>query len=159
MPGLLGQDLYNSDAESDGDEEEPEFYQQRSCREVKIGANDGFRRTRQGGGVIPPDRFGANPAYRDIGFPGKNMGAYQCGQKPAQKIRTGKLNQAYTQSLDWDRTLNMMRGGTLGAMWAKLKQNTNQIEDTVEEMNPVLFSVKANSEDTMERDTGQCPWR
>jgi hypothetical protein len=76
------------------------------------------------------------------------MGAYQCGRKPAQKIRAGKLNQAYTQSLNWDRTLNMMRGGTLGAMWAELEQNTNQIEDTVEWMNPALFLVKANTEDT-----------
>jgi hypothetical protein len=77
------------------------------------------------------------------------MGAYQCGRKPAQKIRAGKLNQVwYTQSLNWDRTVNMMRGGTLGAMWAGLEPNTDQIEDTVEWMNPALFSVKANTEDT-----------
>jgi hypothetical protein len=148
MPGLLGRDSYDNDAESDDDEEELEFYRQRSGREVAIGAHDGFRQTRRGRRVIPPDRLGANPAYRDIGFPGENMGAYQCGRKPSLKIRAGKLNQAYTQSLNWDRTLNMMRGGTLGAMWAELEQNTDQIEDTVEWMNPALFSVKVNMEDT-----------
>jgi hypothetical protein len=86
MPGLLGQDSYDNDAESDDDKEEREFYRQRSGREVEIGEHDGFRRTRRKRRVIPPDKLGANPAHRDIGFPGENMGAYQCGRKPAQKI-------------------------------------------------------------------------
>jgi hypothetical protein len=76
MPGLLGRDSYDNDAESDDDEEELEFYQQRSGREVAIGEHDGFRQTRRGRQVIPPNRLGANPAYREIGFPGENMGAY-----------------------------------------------------------------------------------
>jgi hypothetical protein len=40
-----------------------------------------------------------------------------------------------------------MRGGTSGAMWAKLEQ-TNQVNDAVKWINPVLFSVKANAKDT-----------
>jgi hypothetical protein len=79
MPGLLGPNDYDSDVESDDDEEEREFYRQRSGREVEIGANDTFRRTRSGRRVIPPDRLGAHPAYREVGFPGENMAAYQCG--------------------------------------------------------------------------------
>jgi hypothetical protein len=86
MPGLLSRDDYDSDAESEDDEEERELYRQRSGREVEIGEHDGFRRTRRGRQVIPLDRLGANSAYRDIGFPGKNMGAYQCGREPSQKI-------------------------------------------------------------------------
>jgi hypothetical protein len=86
IPGLLGQDDVDSDAESDNDQEERDFYHQRSGREVEIGENDGFGRTKSGRRVIPPDRLGAHPAYRDIGFPGENMGAYQCGREPAQKI-------------------------------------------------------------------------
>jgi hypothetical protein len=73
MPGLLGRDSYDNDAESNDDEEELEFYQQRSGREVAIGEHDGFRQTRRGQRVIPPNRLGANPAYRDIGFPGENI--------------------------------------------------------------------------------------
>jgi hypothetical protein len=42
----------------------------------------------------------------------------------------------------------MMRGGTLGAMWAELEQNTDQVHNTIEWMNPALFAVKANAEDT-----------
>ena len=78
MPGLLGRDSYNNDPESGDGDEELEFYRQQSGREVAIGEHDGFRRTRRGRQVISPDRLGANPAYRDIGFPGENMGAYQC---------------------------------------------------------------------------------
>jgi hypothetical protein len=37
MPGLLGRDSYDSNAESDDDKEEREFYQQKSGREVKSG--------------------------------------------------------------------------------------------------------------------------
>ena len=48
LPGLLGRDSYDSDAESDDNEDEREFYRQRSGREVEIGADDGFRRTRRG---------------------------------------------------------------------------------------------------------------
>jgi hypothetical protein len=48
MPGLLGRDSYDNDAESDDNEEELEFYRQRSGREVVIGEHDGFRRTRRG---------------------------------------------------------------------------------------------------------------
>jgi hypothetical protein len=84
--GLLGRDSYNSNAESDKDKEERDFYQQRSGREVEMGENYGFCHTRRGQRVIP-NGLGANSAYRDIGFPGKNMGAYQqCGQKPAQMM-------------------------------------------------------------------------
>jgi hypothetical protein len=70
MPGLLSRDDYDSDAESEDDKEEREFYRQRSGREVEIGEHDGFRRTRRGQRgrrVIPLDRLGANTAYRDKG--------------------------------------------------------------------------------------------
>ncbi len=75
------------------------------------------------------------------------MSSYGCGRNPKQKVRSSKLNQAYTNSLDWDRAVNMLKGGTLGAMWAELEQHTNQESGTVEWMNPALFSVKANAED------------
>jgi hypothetical protein len=48
--------------------------------------------------LILPDRLGANPAYRDVvGFPGNNMGPYQCGQVPAQSVCIAKLYQIYTR--------------------------------------------------------------
>jgi hypothetical protein len=43
MPGLLGRDSYDRDAESDDNKEEREFYRQRSGREVATGEHDGFR--------------------------------------------------------------------------------------------------------------------
>jgi hypothetical protein len=76
VPGLLGQDCYDSNAKSGDDEEERELYRQRSGRKVKIGKKDGFHHTKRGRQVIPPDRLGANPAYRDIGFRRENMRAY-----------------------------------------------------------------------------------
>ena len=75
------------------------------------------------------------------------MEAYKCGRDPTQKVRAGKLNQKYLNSLNWDRALNMLKGGTLGAMWAKLEQHTDQEHNSIEWMNPALFSIKANSDD------------
>jgi hypothetical protein len=43
--------------------------------------------------------------------------------------------------------VNILRGSTLGTMWSKLKQNTDQDYDTIEELNPALFSIKANAYD------------
>ena len=74
------------------------------------------------------------------------MIAYGCGRNPRQKVRSAKLNQAYTNSLNWDRTVNVLRGGTLGAMWAELEQHTDQQSGTIKWMKPALFSG-ANSED------------
>jgi hypothetical protein len=68
------------------------------------------------------------------GFPGENKEAHQYGQELAQNIQAAKLNQAYTNSLNWDGPLNMMRGSTLGAMWAELEQNTDQVNNTVKWM-------------------------
>jgi hypothetical protein len=144
--GSDGEDT-SSDVDSSDDDSDTEFYRQRSGRKVPIGDADGFKRTKSGRRVIPPDVLGANPSYRDIGFPGENMSSYGCGRNPKQKVRSSKLNQAYTNSLDWDRAVNMLKGGTLGAMWAELEQHTNQESGTVEWMNPALFSVKANAED------------
>jgi hypothetical protein len=75
------------------------------------------------------------------------MQAYQCGAKEKQKVRSGRLNNKYLNSLKWDRALNMLRGGTLGAMWTELEQHTDPEYDTIEWMNPALFSVKANTDD------------
>jgi hypothetical protein len=41
----------------------------------------------------------------------------------------------------------MLKGGTLGAMWAELEQNTDQDYSTIKWMNPALFSVKVNAGD------------
>jgi hypothetical protein len=57
------------------------------------------------------------------------------------------LNNKYLNSLNWSKACNMLKGGTLGAMWAELEQHTDQDENTIEWMNPALFSVKANTED------------
>jgi hypothetical protein len=43
--------------------------------------------------------------------------------------------------------VNMLRGGTLGAMWSELKKNINQDYNMIKELNPALFSVKANAND------------
>jgi hypothetical protein len=75
------------------------------------------------------------------------MEAYHCGRDPTQKVRAGKLNQQYLNSLKWDRMVNMLRGGTLGAMWSELEKNTDQDYGTIEELNPALFFVKANADD------------
>jgi hypothetical protein len=93
----------------------------------------------------------ANTDYRDIGFPGENISAYKCGREPTQKIRASKLNQQYSNSLDWDRSVNMLRGGGLGAMWAEMEQHTDQIENTIEQMHPGLYSMKANADDNPTR--------
>jgi hypothetical protein len=140
-----------NDHEDDSDDDN-EIYKLRSGKEVRIGDNDGFRKTRSGRRVIPPDRLSANlaaepPSYRKVGFPGENMEAYKCGRDPTQKVRAGKLNQKYLNSLDWDRAVNILKGGTLGAMWAELEQHTDQEHNSIEWMNPALFSVKANSDD------------
>jgi hypothetical protein len=53
----------------------------------------------------------SNPNYRNIGFPGENMSAYSaftCGRAPTKKIQSAKLNQQYSNSLDWDRCINML---------------------------------------------------
>jgi hypothetical protein len=75
------------------------------------------------------------------------MQDYQCGKKEKQKVRSGRLNNKYLNSLNWSRALNMLRGGTLGAMWAEMEQHTDQEYGTVEWMNPALLSVKANADD------------
>jgi hypothetical protein len=43
--------------------------------------------------------------------------------------------------------VNLLRGGTLGTMWSELEKNTNQDYNTIEELNPALFSVKGNTND------------
>jgi hypothetical protein len=46
----------------------------------------------------------------------------------------------------------MLKGETLGAMWAKLKQHTDQDYDTIKWMSPTLFSVKLNAKDNPKWD-------
>ena len=137
----------SSDSESDFSDDDQEFYRLQSGRKIPIGDDDGIPRTRSGRRSIPPDILGANTAYRQTGFPGENMGAYKLGREPNQKIRASKLNQEYSNSLNWDRCVNMLRGGGLGAMWAELEQHTNQVEGTIEWMHPGLYSMKANCDD------------
>jgi hypothetical protein len=48
-----------------------------------------------------------------------------CGIKEKQKVCSGQLNNKYLNSLKWDRAFNMLKGGTLGAMWTKLEQHTD----------------------------------
>jgi hypothetical protein len=91
--------LSDSD-ESLDDDSKADFYCQRSGPEIPIGQDadaDGFGQTRSGRRVNPPDVLGANPTYRDIGFPGKNMIAYGCGRNPRQKVRSTKLKIKPTQ--------------------------------------------------------------
>jgi hypothetical protein len=57
-------------------------------------------------------------------------------------------------SLHWDRMVNMLYGSILGAMWLELKRNSNQDYNTIEELNPVLFSVKANANDNLTWNQG-----
>jgi hypothetical protein len=142
--------LSGSDSEDDlsDDDLHAGSYRQGSGHELPIGDNNsGFVRSRSERQVIPPDVLAANPTYQTIGFPGENMPSYHCGKHPRQKVRSAKLNQACTNSLDWDCAVNMLRGGTLGAMWAELEQHSDQDSGTIEWMNPALFSVKANFED------------
>jgi hypothetical protein len=135
------------DASDDEQEGETQKYRLRSGQEIELTEHNEFTRTRSGRRNIPPDWFAANSTYRKVGFPGQNREAYQCGKKESQKLRSGQLNNKYLNSLNWDRALNMLRGGTLGAMWAKMEQHTDQEYGTVEWMNPALFSAKANKED------------
>ncbi len=114
---------------------------------MRLQDDDEFKQTRSGRRVIPPDKLEANTTYRKAGFPGQNLPAFPCGRKENQKVRAGRLNDKYLNTLNWSQALNMLEGGTLGAMWAKLEQHTDQEYDTVEWMNPALFSVKANPED------------
>jgi hypothetical protein len=153
----------DSDSDDDSDDEtdnkEQDFYRLRSGRNVTIGDDDLFATSQSGQRIIPPDKFGqsvnlrertSSPDYRNIGFPGKNMSAYSaftCGRAPAKKIRSAKLNQQYSNSLDWDRCINMLRSGGLGAMWAQMELHADQLEDTIEQMHPGLYSMKANSDD------------
>jgi hypothetical protein len=67
-----------------------------------------------------------------VGFPGQNLPAFLCGQKENQKVCAGCLNNKYLNTLNWSRALNMLKGGTLGAMWAELEQHTDQKYDTIE---------------------------
>jgi hypothetical protein len=75
------------------------------------------------------------------------MSSYHCGRNPRQKVRSAKLNQEYTDSLNWDQTVNKLPGGTLGAMWAELEQHTDQQTGMIKWTNPTLLSIKANAED------------
>ncbi len=63
------------------------------------------------------------------------------------KVRETEPNQQYLNSLQWDHMVNIMCGGTLGAMWSELEKYTDQDYDTIEYLNPVLFAVKANADD------------
>jgi hypothetical protein len=134
---------------SDEDEADGVKYRLRSGREIRLTDDDEFERTRSGRRVIPPDKFQANTATykKRPGFPGQNLPANPCGSKENQKVRAGLLNNKYLNSLNWSKACNMLKGGTLGAMWAELEQHTDQEHNTVEWMNPALFSVKANTED------------
>jgi hypothetical protein len=143
-----------SDSDSDSsDEDEPDGikYRLRSGREIRLTDKDEFEPTRSGRRVIPPDKLQANTAktsYRKRpGFPGKNLPSNPCGTKENKKVRAGRLNNKYLNTLNWSKACNMLKGGTLGAMWAELEQHTDQEYNTVEWMNPALFSVKANAED------------
>jgi hypothetical protein len=76
--------------------------------------------------VIPPNVLGTNPTYQNIGYPGENLSSYHFDRNPRQKVEAGKLSQEYMISLNWDCTVNMLYGGTLGVMWAELEQHTFQ---------------------------------
>ena len=74
LSGSAGDPMSSDSDESSDNDSEADVYRQRSGREVPIGQDadaDGFGRTRSGRRVIPPDVLGANPTYRDIGFPGE----------------------------------------------------------------------------------------
>jgi hypothetical protein len=43
--------------------------------------------------------------------------------------------------------VNMLRGGTLATMWSELEKNRDQDYNTIQELNPALFSIKANADD------------
>jgi hypothetical protein len=40
----------------------------------------------------------------------------------------------------------VLKGG-LGTMWAEMELHSDQLEDTIEQMHPGLYSMKANSDD------------
>jgi hypothetical protein len=82
-PNVHPRAVKTDDKKSDSkDEEEAEAdtirYQLRSGKELRLQNGDDFPRSRSGQRNIPPDQFGANVSYQKIGFPGKNMSAYQC---------------------------------------------------------------------------------
>jgi hypothetical protein len=85
-------------------------------------------------------------AYRPTGFPGRNLPRTLLARSQ-QKIRAAELEQEYIHGkLDWDGAINSTKTGTLGAYWAEMEQNTDQTYGTVEDWNPAIFAVKANTD-------------
>jgi hypothetical protein len=86
-------------------------------------------------------------AYRPTGFPGRNLPRTLLARSQ-QKIPAADLEQEYIiGKLDWDGAVNSAKTGTLGAYWAEMEQNTDQNYGTVEDWNPAIFAVKANTDD------------
>jgi hypothetical protein len=142
------QDDFDDESEADEADNKEHLFRMRSGRQDQFGPNNNIPQTQSIRQVVPPDRLVASPAaYCKIGFPGENMGLYHCGCDPTQKVRSGKLNQQYITSLQWDRMVNMLCGSTLGAMWAELKTNTDQDYNTIKHLNPALFSIQVNADD------------
>jgi hypothetical protein len=88
-----------------------------------------------------------NLAYKPTSFPGRNFPCTLLARSQ-QKIRAADLEQEYVHGkLDWDEAVNSARTETRGAYWAEMEQNTDQNYGTVEDWNPAIFAVKANTDD------------
>jgi hypothetical protein len=66
----------------------------------------------------------------------------------SQKVRAGVLNHQFISSVKWTPLKSCMLTGQLGNLLGNLHQETDHELDTVENLNPSIFSAKANSEDT-----------
>lgn len=63
-------------------------------------------------------------------------------------MQAAKLNQQYSDSLGWDPCINnMLRSGGLNAMWVEMEPHIDQLEDTIKQMHPGIYSMKAKNSD------------
>jgi hypothetical protein len=57
---------------------------------------------------------------------------------PLQNLPANKFD---LDLFNWSKACDMLKGGTLGAMWAELEQHMDQEHNTVKWINPALFSI------------------
>jgi hypothetical protein len=97
----------------------------------------------------PPSRMNLNAMQVKELNAKKTKNAQELREKlSSQKVRAGVLNHQFISSAKWTQLKSCMLTGKLGKILGNLHQETDHELDTVEHLNPSIFTAKPNSEDT-----------
>jgi hypothetical protein len=132
----------SDESNSDGDDDEKK-------NGVRVNQGPPPITTRIGRMVRTPNRMNLNAMKVKYLNAMKANNAQELRKKLlSQKVRAGVLNHQFISSVKWTQLKIFMLTGQLGKLLFNLHQENNHEVDTFEQLDPSIFTIKANSEDT-----------